>query len=64
MTNSDGGYVGLVILLLSVCFIVFFILRTDIFSGKDENMIEQGSNSIDKANNVTTQIEKRSQPSE
>ncbi len=63
MKNSEGGYVGLVILLLSLCFIVFFILRTDIFSGTDGNMIERGNSSIDRANDVTTQIEFRNQQS-
>lgn len=63
MRNSEGGYVGLIILLLSVCFIVFFIMRTDIFSGTDGNMIEQGNSSIDRANGVSNQIELRNQQS-
>lgn len=61
MKNSQGGYVGLIVLLLSVCFIIFFILRTDIFSGKDENMIERDKQAVDAAEAVKTQIELNSQ---
>lgn len=48
---------------MGTALIIFFIIRTDIFSGKSggKSIIEQKTESIDKAENVRTQIQIRSQ---
>lgn len=63
MRNSESGFIGVLILLLGSLLIIFFILRTDIFSNKskDGNMIQNGVEAIDKAKGVRTQIEIKSQ---
>ncbi len=61
--NLKGGYIGLLVLFMGTALIIFFIIRTDIFSGKSggKSIIEQKTESIDKAENVRTQIQIRSQ---
>lgn len=57
--NLEGGYVGILMLLLGVAIIIFLVMRTDLFTGQKggENMIEQGTNSIQKAEDVKNLIE-------
>jgi hypothetical protein len=57
--NLKGGYIGLIMLLIGVAVIVFLIVRTDLFSGQkgSKNMIEQGTDSIQKAEDVKNIIE-------
>ena len=52
-------------LLLGVAIIVFFIIRTDLFTGKkdDKNMIEKNMEAIDKANAVKALVEQKSRES-
>lgn len=59
--KSNGGYIGILFILLAVCLIVFIIVRTDIISPNNDgkNMIEQGQDSINKANNVVDFVEQR-----
>jgi len=61
----NGGYIGLLMLLLGVAIIVFFIIRTDLFTGKkdDKNMIEKNMEAIDKANAVKALVEQKSRES-
>lgn len=58
--NLKGGYVGILMLLIGVAIIIFLIMRTDLFTGQkgSQNMIEQGTDSIQKAENVKNLIEK------
>jgi len=58
----NGGYVGLLMLLIGVAIITFLIVRTDLFTGQKEgkNMIEGGFNTIDAAKNAKNVIEERS----
>jgi|GEM_PF-5877482 len=59
----NGGFIGILMLLIGVAIIIFFILRTDLFTGEkeDKNMIEQGSSYIDQAKEAKNMLEKNSQ---
>lgn len=70
-SNSRGGYIGLLMLLIGVALISLFVVRTDLFKGKTEtgeegeakqgeSMIEQGYSAIDKAKGVKELMEERS----
>lgn len=62
MKNLNGGYVGLLMLLIGVGLIIFFIVRTDLFTGEkgSKNMIEQGTDAVDQAKAARTMIENNS----
>ncbi len=57
--NLNGGYVGLLALLIVISIIIFFIVRTDLFTGQkgSKTILEQSTDSINKAKDAKTQIE-------
>jgi len=57
--DLEGGYIGILMLLIGVVIIIFLIVRTDLFTGQkgSKNMIEQGTDSIQKAKNVKNLVE-------
>ena len=62
---KNGGYVGILMLLIGVAIIAFLIVRTDLFTGQKggqegKNMIEQGQDSINKAKAVKDMVERNS----
>jgi len=58
----NGGYIGILMLLLGVALMAFLIIRTDLFTGgkdgNDKNMIEQSKADIDQAKAVKEMMEK------
>ena len=63
-----GGFIGLLVLLITVAIIAILIVRTDLFSVKnqdidmfdqdsDKNVIERGMDAIDSARNAKNLIE-------
>lgn len=61
----NGGFIGLLILLIGVAIIIFFIMRTDLFTGQkgSKNMIEQNLDSVNRAKEVKIMIEQNSRQS-
>ncbi len=62
---KNGGYVGLLMLLIGVAIVAFLIVRTDLFTGQKgeqdgKNMIEQGQDDINKAKAVKDLVEQNS----
>lgn len=59
MQKMNGGFIGLIALLISVAIIALIIIRTDLFSPAKEkkSMIEVGTDAIDEARNVKVLIE-------
>ena len=61
--TSNGGYVGILMLLLGMTIIVFVLVRTDLFQGnkKGENksIIEQSTNYINEAKEVKNLVEQK-----
>ena len=57
--NLNCGFIGILSLLIVVAIIIFFIVRTDLFTGQKEgkNMIEQGMSDIDKARDAKNLLE-------
>ncbi|MFA6076964.1 MAG: hypothetical protein WC735_02720 [Candidatus Paceibacterota bacterium] len=57
--SLNGGYIGLLLLMIGLVIIFTFIIRTDLFTGdKDgKNIIEKGQDAIDRANEVKTNLE-------
>lgn len=47
----NRGFIGLLILLISITIITFFIIRTDLFTGQKDgkNMIQSGKEAVDEA---------------
>ena len=61
--SLNGGFIGLLVLLICVAFIALFIMRTDLFTGKEgANMLDEGQNAIDDARALKVTLEKNSQP--
>lgn len=70
--NLNGGYIGLLVLLIGVAVIALVIVRTDLFKGKTmnpktgemendgKNVIEGGFNAINQAKNAKNIIEESS----
>ncbi len=72
--NSNRGFIGLLALLIAVAGIIFFIVRTDLFTGgkmggnstdqgiglEGNNMIEQGQSAINKAKDAKALLEENS----
>lgn len=58
----NRGFIGLLMLLIGFAIIAFFIIRTDLFGGQKDgkNMIEQGRDSINEADNAKKLIEQNS----
>jgi len=61
--NLNGGFIGLIVLLIAIAFIALFMMRTDLFLGKDgaKNVLEQGQDAIQKAKDVKAKLEANSQ---
>jgi hypothetical protein len=59
----NGGYIGLIMLLIGVVIIVFVVVRTDVFTSQkeDKNIIEKGNGYIDQTKEAKDLIEKNSQ---
>ncbi len=72
--NFNGGYIGLIMLLIGVSIIVFIIFKKDLFFGQTysvekengienntgENMIDRGNDYIDQARQAKDLLEKNS----
>lgn len=58
----DGGYIGLITLLISVSIIAFVMIRSDLFTANKDgkNTIEQGRGAIDQASAAKKIIEQNS----
>ena len=58
----NGGFIGLLALLIGVSIIIFFIMRSDIFTKKkeDKNIIEQSNSYIEQARETKKLIEQTS----
>jgi hypothetical protein len=56
----NGGYIGIIMLLLGVFIIIFFIVRSDLFTREKEgvNVLEKSQDYIDSAKDVKGLIEK------
>jgi hypothetical protein len=65
MIKSNGGFIGLIALLVSVTIIALIIVRTDLLSPVKEkkNIIEIGTDAIDEARNVKNLIEENNRKS-
>lgn len=67
--NLNGGFIGLLMLLLAVAGMIFFIVRTDLFTGKKgedgkgQSMIEEGNDAIQRAEDVKALMEKNNKKS-
>lgn len=64
----NGGYIGLLMLLIGVAIIIFIMFRNDIFSNKSnneenikKNMIETNLDYVDQAKDVKDMLEKKNQ---
>jgi hypothetical protein len=64
--TKNGGYIGLLMLLIGVAIIALVIVRTDLFKGfptgqnDGKNVIEGGFDAIDSAKNAKNTIEESS----
>jgi len=58
-TITNGGYIGILMLLIGVAIIIFFMVRTDMFGGKkgDKTYLEQNTSAIDSAKDAKAMIE-------
>ena len=59
----NGGYVGIIMLLLGVCIIVFLIVRPDLFTHEKDgvNVLEKSQDYIDSAKDAKNLIERNNQ---
>lgn len=61
-----GGYIGLLMLLITVAVMAFIIVRTDLFKGfstdqkNSKNIIEEGFDAINQSKNAKNLIEQNS----
>ncbi len=57
--NLNGGFVGILMLLVVVSGMIFFMVRTDLFTGQKtgKSMLEQNQDAMDRANALKIQIE-------
>jgi hypothetical protein len=57
--NLNGGYVGLLILLISVSILVLVMFKSNFFRGQNnsKSIIEQDLNAVTKAQNVKNILE-------
>lgn len=62
MVNTNKGFIGLIVLLISVAIIALIVVRTDLFSPAKEkkSMIEIGTDAIDEARDAKNLIEENS----
>lgn len=63
--NINGGYIGLLILLLGVVFMAFLFFRSDLFLGQKEGktIIEKDLEAINQAKEVKNLVEENSKKS-
>ncbi len=58
--NNQSGYIGLLTVLLVVGAIIFFILRSDLFSGSGgKSILQQNTDAVQKARDLKIQLETR-----
>jgi hypothetical protein len=57
--DLEGGYMGLLLLVIGLVVIIIFIVRTDLITGGDKNIIETGKDAIDKANETKRTLENK-----
>ncbi len=59
----NGGYVGIIMLLLGVCIIVFLIVRLDLFKSEKDtvNVLEKSQDYINNAKEAKNLIERKNQ---
>jgi hypothetical protein len=57
--NLEGGYMALLLLVIGLVVIIIFIVRTDLVTGGDKNIIETGKDAIDKANETKKTLESK-----
>ena len=63
---SNGGYIGILMILISVTIIVFIMVRSDLFTQKQEGektVIEQDLEAVNQAKAVKALVEQNSQKS-
>jgi hypothetical protein len=60
--NFNGGYAGLIMLFIGVALMIFFIVRTDLFTGKKggKTMLEQNTEAVDSAKALKLKLEQNS----
>lgn len=60
--NSTGGFIGILMILITVTVIIFIMFRTDLFNGKkgSKSIIEQDLNAVQQAKDVKALLEKNS----
>ncbi len=59
---SNGGYIGILMLLIGVAIMIFFIVRTDLFSGQKggKSMLQIDQDAVNKAKDVKAMVEQNS----
>ena len=60
--NSTGGFIGILMILITVTVIIFIMFRTDMFGGKkgSKSVIEQDLNAVQQAKDVKALLEENS----
>lgn len=60
--NKNGGFIGILMILITVTVIIFIMLRTDMFTGKkgSKSILEQDLNAVEQAKDVKALLEKNS----
>lgn len=60
--NSNGGFVGILMILITVTVIIFIMFRTDLFNGKkgSKSVVEQNIDAVQQAKDVKALLEKNS----
>jgi len=55
----NGGYIGILVVFITVALMIFFMVRTDLFNGRKDgkNMIEQGIDAEKSAQAAKDMIE-------
>ncbi len=58
--NSTGGFVGILMIFITVTVIIFIMFRTDLFNGKkgSKSMIERDLDAVQQAKDVKALLEK------
>lgn len=63
--TTNGGYIGILMILIVTVAIVFFMFRTDVFDGKEggKSVVEKDLEAIDAAKEAKMMIEAGNQKS-
>lgn len=61
--NSTRGFIGILMILITVTVIIFIMFRTDLFNGKkgSKSMIERDLDAVQQAKDVKALLEKNAQ---